>query len=133
MANATRYLRKAMLDHVMGKTAFSMPAEIYMALFTADPTELGSQAAEVSGGDYARQAIEALMSATDLTTGEATNASEISFPTATASWGLISHIGILDALTVGNMLFFGPAETTRLISTGGRYVAAPGQFILRYR
>lgn len=132
MANMTRYLRKATLDHVMGKIAFTMPAEIYLALFLGDPTDLGSQSLEVTGGSYARQAIEAIMSVTDLATGQATNSSEISFPVATADWGLITHVGLMDALTVGNMLYQGPADTARLLSSGSRYVLAQGQFILEH-
>lgn len=132
MANMTRYLRKATLDHVLGKIEFTMPAEVYLALFTADPTDLGSTADEVTGGSYARQAIEGIMSETDLASGRSTNSSEISFPVATADWGLITHIGVMDDLSAGNMIYFGQADTARLLSSGGRYVLAQGQFILEH-
>ena len=103
MMNFTDYLVHALLDHSTAKTPFTVPAASYIGLFTADPTASGSQSNEVSGGSYARKAVT-WGSAADRNT---TNNAAVETANATASWGTVTHFGILDALTTGNMLFYG--------------------------
>lgn len=89
------------------------PTAWYIALFTSDPTDTGSAGTEVSGGSYARTA------ATFSVTGDtATNTAGIEFPAASASWGTISHIGIMDASSGGNMLVHAALSTAKTISSG---------------
>lgn len=89
------------------------PTAWYIALFTSDPTDTGSAGTEVSGGSYARTA------ATFSVTGDtATNTAGIEFPAASASWGTISHIGIMDASSGGNMLVHAALSTAKAISSG---------------
>ncbi len=132
MSSMTDYTEKKLLDHALGKAAYTMPPTVYLALFTASPTDTGSTAAEVTGAGYARQAITATMSATNATTGVSANASAIIFPTATADWGTISHLAIMDAATGGNMLFQAPAATAREILSGDVYQIAAGQLTVTF-
>ena len=46
------YLEAALLDEIVGKTAYTMPTA-YAALFTVAPSDAGG-GTEVSGGSYAR-------------------------------------------------------------------------------
>jgi hypothetical protein len=43
MSQMTDYLEKKLLDHTLGKAAYTMPTTVYLALFTADPGDTGSR------------------------------------------------------------------------------------------
>ena len=115
MASFGNYAENKILDHIVGKTSFTMPTA-YIALSTADPTDDGSGMAEPSGNGYARVATTgATWDAAS--SGATANAAIISFPTATGSWGTITHFAIFDASTSGNMLAHGELDTPTAIST----------------
>lgn len=118
----TSYLRAKLGDHSIGKAAFTMPTTVYAGLFTANPGDIGSQASEVTGGSYARQAITAAMGAFGATTGIGTLVTDVFFPTPTANWGTLTYIAVLDALTVGNMLYYQAIPSPRIVLNGGRRV-----------
>lgn len=118
MASATLYLQKKLLDHAMGKAAFSMPAAVYLALLTADPGEAGSLAGEVTGGSYARVELTSRMDAAILGTGVSSNNTAVTFATPSADWGTITHLAICDAASGGNALFHGPLTSSQVVSNG---------------
>ena len=113
MAEFSDYLENKVLDHVLRNTSYTSPTTVYVGLFTSDPTDAGS-GTEVSGGSYARQSL----SVTTASGGIVTSSADVTFPQATASWGTISHIGILDALTSGNLLMHTPLTTAKTIDNG---------------
>jgi len=109
------YLELKILDHVVGKTAYTMPTA-YIALFTAAPSDTGG-GTEVTGGSYARVAT----SGADwnaAAAGAIDNAAAITFPTATASWGTVTHFAIMDAATAGNYLAWGALTTSKAVGNG---------------
>jgi hypothetical protein len=117
---ATDYLEMKLLQHIFGTTAYTRPANtIHLGLFTAAPSDTGG-GTEVTGGSYARVLLtQADATWTGLPTvgaGTISNFADLTFPTATANWGLCTYIGIFDAFTTGNLLFYG------LISGGGKTV-----------
>ena len=114
--NKTRYLRKKDLDHAFGRVAFTMPNPVYIALFSADPTDLGTLTDEVTESGYARVSITSLMADAVLATGQISNNAEIVVGPALEDWPEITHAAIMDALTAGNMLYLGPAVTARVWS-----------------
>jgi hypothetical protein len=118
----TRYLRKKLGDHSIGKASFTMPTTVYLALFTADPTDAGTLTNEATGTGYGRIAITSLFGTFDTTTGIATNSSDVDFGVPAGNWGFITHAAILDASTAGNMLYFEALPTGRSVVTGGRRV-----------
>jgi len=87
------YLENKVIDHMLRAQAYTPPATLYLALFTASTgLEANNPTAEVSGGGYARQAIT--LSAAS---GGATSISAaIEFPEATANWGTITHCALVD-------------------------------------
>lgn len=89
------------------------PTTWYVGLFTSDPTDTGAAGTEVSGGSYARVAVTF-----NVTGDTASNSASVEFPTATANWGTVSHIGIHDALSGGNMLVHGALTTSKAIDSG---------------
>lgn len=92
--------------------AVTRPTAWYIGLYTTDPGE-AQGGTEVSGGSYARQA------ATFTVTGDtASNSAAIEFPAATASWGAITHVAVLDASTGGTQIAYAALTTSKTIDTG---------------
>ena len=94
--------------------AVTRPSAFYIALFTSNPDEDASGTeVSTSGTAYARQ------SATFTVSGnEATNSAAIEFPTATASYGTVTHIGVFDAASAGNLIAYAALTTSKAIDTG---------------
>lgn len=122
MAKMSNYLENALINATLRNTAYTSPVTVYVALYTTDPTDADS-GTEVSGGAYARQAVT-FGAPTD---GVATNSAGVNFPTATANWGIVTHIGIRDASTAGNLLYHGVLTTARTINTNDQLTFLIGQ------
>lgn len=110
----SNYLENALINATLRGVSYTSPATVYITLYTSDPTESDS-GTEVSGGSYARQAIT-FGAPTDGTT---TNSDNVTFPEATADWGTVTHFGIKDASTAGNLLYSAALTTPQVINTGG--------------
>jgi len=109
------WLELELLDHVLKVGAYTVPSNIYFALFVGDPTDAGTGGAEVSGGSYAR----VVMNSWDTAASRATeNTNQIDFAQATASWGTVTHFAIYDAITGGNFLAHGDLSVSKAIGTG---------------
>ena len=102
------------LTWVFTTGAATRPTAWYLALFTTDPTDAGSGTeVSTSGTAYARQ------SASFTVSGDtASNSAAIEFPTATASYGTVTHVGIFDASTAGNLIAHAALTTSKAIDTG---------------
>jgi hypothetical protein len=48
----------------------------------------------------------------------ASNNAALEFPTATASWGTITHVAVFDAVTTGNMIAYATLTSSKTIATG---------------
>ena len=121
MAEMSNYLENALINASLRATTFTSPSVVYVGLFTTDPTDAGT-GTEVSGGAYARQS--ATFGAPS--NGVSTTTADITFPQCTSTWGTVSHIGILDALTTGNLLYHTPLTTSKAIDTGDIFKIASG-------
>lgn len=113
MAELSNYLENQLLDHVLRNVSYTSPTTVYVGLYTSDPGDDNS-GTEVSGGSYARQ----VLSVTTASGGIVTSSADVTFPQATGSWGTVSHIGLLDSLTSGNLLMHTPLTTSRAIESG---------------
>lgn len=107
MAALTDFLENALLNHAFRNSIYTPPATVYVALFTVVPGE-NSAGTEVSGNAYARQSIAfaAPGAPGSGTAGQILNSADVTFPTATGSWGTVVAIGLLDASTVGNLMAY---------------------------
>ena len=121
MAEFSNYLENALINAVLRNTSYTSPATVYVSLYTTDPTDADT-GTEVSGGSYARTAVT--MGAPS--NGVSTNSADVTFPTATASWGTVTHIGIHDASTSGNLLFHTPLDTSKTIDSGDIFKITSG-------
>jgi hypothetical protein len=113
MAEFSDYLENALINAVLRNTTYTSPATVYVSLYVSDPTDADS-GTEVSGGSYARTAVTFGAPSN----GVSTNSADVTFPTCTSSWGTVTHIGIHDASTTGNLLFHTPLDTAKTIDSG---------------
>lgn len=121
MAEFSNYLENALINATLRNTSYTSPATVYVGLHTADPTDAGT-GTEVSGGSYARTAVTFGAPSNGVTT----NSAAVEFPQATANWGTVSHIGIWDASSSGNLLYHTALDTSKTIETGDIFKIASG-------
>ena len=102
------------LNWLLTAGSATRPTAWFLALFTSNPDEDGS-GTEVStvGTAYARQTAAFTVSG-----NTASNNAAIEFPTATASYGTVSHVGVYDASTGGNLIAYAALSTAKAIDTG---------------
>ena len=117
--NLTNYLENKLIDHFLGTTSYTMPADVYVALFTVTPGEAGG-GTEVTGGSYARQ-VATFTSASGGATSNSGNLDFTGMPAATTV-----AIGIFDNLTSGNMLLYGSLTTNKTTDAGDTLRIATG-------
>ena len=127
MAAFSDYLEQAILNHIFRNTAiFTPPANVYLALFTAAPSDSGG-GTEVTGGSYARKAVSTTGQWSAPGVGGLTdNINAQAFVTATASWGTVTHVGIFDAATAGNLLFHGALTVSKTVGSGDTFQFSAG-------
>ena len=121
----SNYTEENVLDALFRTDAFVKPTELWVALLTAAPDDTStgnfsiSQGTEVSGGSYVRIQLDPADSNwTDPSgVGYTQNNAVISFPKATASWGTITHVAIVDDETTGNVIAWTALTTDKLIET----------------
>ena len=126
MSAASNFLENKVLDHVLRYSTdpYVAPGTLYVALFkeqgsTLTNLEAGTLTDEIStsGTAYARQTI----TFSAASGGTSTSSSTVTFPTATATFGTVTAIAIMDALTTGNVLFYGNLTTSKLIESGDTF------------
>lgn len=117
--NLSDYLEDKLLDHFLGTASYTMPATVYVALYTAAPNDAGG-GTEVTGGSYARQT-----ATFDAATGGATqNDANIDFTNMPAC--TVVAIGIHDASTSGNLLVHGTLTANKTLDAGDTLRIATG-------
>jgi hypothetical protein len=121
MSELSNHLENALINATLRNTSYTSPAAVYAALFTTDPTDAGS-GTEVSGGSYARTAI----TFGSPSNGVTTNSADVTFPTCTAAWGTVTHMGIFDASTSGNLLYHTPLDASKTVDSGDIFKISSG-------
>lgn len=111
----TDYAENKLVDAVFRGQALGAPATFYVALFTTACSD-SAAGTEVSGGSYARVAVTSSLAnwagtqsagsttASSGTGGATSNNAAITFPAPSgANWGTLTHFGLFDDPTAGNM------------------------------
>ena len=129
MSALSDYLENKLTDLIFRGQAFSAPANLYVGLLTAAPSDAGG-GTEVTGGSYARVTVAGSLanwagtqsagSTTDSsgTSGTTSNNAAINFPTPSAGWGTVTHVGVYDAASGGNLLWYAPLGVSKTINSG---------------
>lgn len=119
MAAISHYLANALITQTLRTDP------VYVALYTTDPTEADA-GIEVSGGAYTRQL--ATFDAPAL--GVTVNSAEIAFAVASSEWGSVLYVGIRDALSGGNLLYYGTITVDNPILTNDRVKIPAGELFV---
>jgi hypothetical protein len=136
---ASDYLENKILNYIFDQDSFSVPTT-YLALFTnvgegggtSSNLEAGTLTDEVDyanvGVNYSRYQIYFDLA----TTGTTQNSSTVTFDPATASWGTITHIAIMDSDTIGtgNVLFWGEVTTAKTIDIADQFQVSAGNLTI---
>jgi hypothetical protein len=139
MAAMTNFMENKLIDFLfrgqaLGITGASAaagtgPTSVYVALFTANPTDAAG-GTEVTGGSYARVQVVASLAnwagtqsagsttASTGTTGTTSNNNAITFPAPSANWGVITGAALFDAASSGNMLSFSALGASKTVNNG---------------
>lgn len=139
MAAMSDFLENKLIDWLLRAQAIGItgasaaagtgPTSVYVALLTAAPSDAGG-GTEVTGGSYARVAVTSALAnwagtqsaastiASSGTGGTTSNNSAITFPAPTANWGVVTHFGIYDTSTVGNLLIWAALTVSKTINNG---------------
>ena len=137
MSALSDYLESDLLNEIFNAIAFVAP-DTWVSLYTTDPTDADS-GTEVSGGSYARQRVYANAGGTpdwniavvDGIGYLVDNEEDITFPTATVAWGTVSHFGIHNAVSGGDLLFHGVLDASQVVGIGGIFKFLAGDLNLR--
>lgn len=127
--SATDVWEKKVLDHIFRSASLGLDAtNVWIGLFTAAPSD-SAAGTEVTGGSYARVAVVRTGAGWDVAAGAlalTSNTGTVTFPAATANWGTVTHFGIFDAATVGNLLFWADLTVSKVVNNGDTASFAAG-------
>jgi len=113
MSAMSDYLENEILDHILSVGSYTMPTAVYVGLSTGSFNDDNS-GTELTGNNYSR--VAATFSAAS--SGTTSNSAAIEFAAATGSWGSVSHFGIFDAASSGNLLIHGAFTVAKTIASG---------------
>jgi hypothetical protein len=112
MSKFSDYLETTILNSTLKGVAWPAISTAYLAVFVGDPTDTSSGGTEGAWTNYARQA----MSFGTVSGGAVNSDAQIQFPALVGSNVTISHIGIFDAATSGNMLYHTNLATSKTLT-----------------
>jgi len=115
MAALSDHAEALLLDWLMTNETATRPTAWYVGLFTAAPSDSGG-GTEVSTGGYARQSVT--FDAASSPGGTTSNSGAVSFTASGADYGTVTHIGIFDASTSGNLLWHGALTASKTVADG---------------
>lgn len=118
----SNYAEEKILDHLLGTTAWTMPAQVYVSLHSADPGETGASELAVANG-YARQASDFDAAGAD---GATANSAPVVFTNTGVAWSAATHFGLWDAATAGNFLGGNALTASKTIGAGDTGTFATG-------
>lgn len=121
MSAKSNYLENKILDYILRDTADWAPSAVYLALHTANPDEDGS-GTEVSGNGYSRQAVTFAAASS----GSSASNSVEEFTASGGAFGTVTHFGIWDASSSGNLLYYGALTASKVIADGDTLRFASG-------
>jgi len=127
MSAMSDFLENKIIDQLFRGQAAPTTTTLHVGLLTAAPSDSGG-GTEVTGGSYARVAVTSSLAnwagtqsagstvASTGSGGQTSNNAAITFPTPSANWGAVTHFGIYDAATAGNLLFWGALTISKTIN-----------------
>lgn len=127
MSQLSDYSEKLLLDWMMTTGSATRPTSWFVALYTAAPSDSGG-GTEVSTGGYSRKS--ATFNAASTPGGSTSNSANITWTASGANYGTVTHVGIFDASTSGNLLWHGALTASKTINDGDTFQIAAGSLTL---
>jgi len=127
MAALSDHAEKLLLDWMMTSGTATRPTAWFVALYTAAPSDAGG-GTEVSGAGYVRQAVAFNAAATP--GGTTSNTADVSFTAAGGDYGTVTHLGIFDASSSGNLLWHGILTASKAVEDGDTITFSAGNIDL---
>lgn len=126
MSKFSNYTEANIIETTLRGTAFPVPAGTYLALFTADPTDANTTANEVQTAAWAAYARQDCASGGAINTGwgapsdgVTSNAKALTFAANNGAGAVtVTHIGVYDAATAGNLLYHAPLTASKTLQVG---------------
>jgi len=115
MAALSDHAEALLLDWLMTSGTATRPTAWYVGLFTAAPSDSGG-GTEVSTGGYSRQSVT--FDAASSPGGTTSNSGAVTFTASGGDYGTVTHIGIFDASTSGNLLWHGALTASKTVADG---------------
>lgn len=115
MAGFSTHLAQALINHVFRGQNYAAPNGIYLALFVADPTDNNITANEVTGAWYGRQSVNSWAAPTGTAVSTA-NSNRVVYNAVSGSAVTVTHWGLYDAATSGNLLASGAWTQPKLLN-----------------
>lgn len=127
MSAMSDFLENALVDQLFRGQSAPSTGTLYVGLLTSAPSDSGG-GSEVSGNNYARVSVASSLAnwagtqgagttvASSGTSGQTSNNGAITFPTPSGTWGTVTHFGIYDAASSGNLLFYGALTIAKTIN-----------------
>jgi hypothetical protein len=145
MSAASNYLEAKLLDHTLryGVAPYVAPTTLYLALFTSAidsattsanleaGTTSTNEVATTGSTAYARAPVT-FSAATGTNPTSSATAATVTFDPATASWGTVTHIAVMDGATrgSGNVLFYGTVTVSKTIDSGDTFQVTAGNLTI---
>ena len=111
MSKFSDYLEEKVLDATLKGGTFPTISTAYLAVFTSDPTDAGS-GSECNWSGYAREA----MTFGAISGGQTSTGTQIQFPALVGASVTVTHIGIYDATTGGNLLYHTNLQNSKTLT-----------------
>jgi len=126
----------ANIGDATGVRGSTVAGSVYIALFTGDPGEAASFAAEATYTSYARVAVARTSGAWTVSGNsptQAANAAAVTFPQATGGTNTLTHFGVCKSsagTAAGEMLYYGSLDSSLEVSNGITPEAAIGALVI---
>jgi len=143
MSAMSDYLENKLVDQLFRGQAAPTTTNLYVGLLTAAPSDTGG-GTEVSGNNYGRVTVASSLAnwagtqsagsttASSGTGGQTSNNNAITFPTPSGTWGTVTHFGIYDATSGGNLLFYGALTISKTINQSDTVTFPAGSLTITF-
>ena len=115
MAALSDHAENLLLNFLMTTGTATRPTQWFVALFSSAPNDAGG-GTEISGNGYSRQSVS--WDTASGTGGTTANSGAVSFTASGSGFGTVTHIGIFDASSSGNLLWHGAMDTAKSVASG---------------
>lgn len=143
MSAMSDFLENALIDQLFRGQSAPTTSTLHVGLLTAAPSDSGG-GTEVSGNNYGRVAVTSSLAnwagtqgagttaASSGTGGQTSNNGAITFATPSGTWGTVTHFGIYDAASGGNLLFYGTLTIAKTINQSDTVTFPAGSLTITF-